>query len=98
MLFKDYIQKFQPIKKYSVEILLDTGEKMIVENIKWKEWSLRLLQTHLWNKTETKTKFNLKRFCEYYDEWRNNPNGHHITINFLYRYNTKWWIIKKINY
>lgn len=96
MLFKDYIKTLNPIEDYSIEIKLDSWEKMIVENIEWKQWSLMLIQNHLWNKEETKTKFNLKKFCEYYEEWRNNPNWHHITINFLYRYNNNWWVIRRV--
>ncbi len=96
MLFKDYIKTLSKIKNYLIEIELSSWEKILIENIPWKQASLQLLQNHLWDKKETKTKFNLKNFCEHYDEWRNNPDWHHKTINFLYKYNKEGWVIKRI--
>ncbi len=94
MLFKELLDTLEPIKNYSVEIVLKTGEIYIVENKPWKLWSLRILQNHLWDNLKSKEKIDLKIFCEYYDEWLSN-NQIHTTIGFLDKYNREWWVIRR---
>lgn len=94
MQFKELLDTLDPIKNYSVEIVLKSGEIYIVENKPWKLGSLRILQNHLWDNIKSKEKIDLKLFCEYYDEWLSN-NEIHTTIWFLDKYNRKWWIIRR---
>ena len=96
MKFTDHIAGLSPVEDYEIEIVLTSGEKIRVPNIEWKQASLRLLQNHLAWKSESLEPFEIQNFCEYYDEWKQDPNGHHTTIAFLDRYNREWGIIKKI--
>ncbi len=94
MQFKELLETLDPIKNYSVEIVLNSWEIYIVENKPWKQWSLRILQNHLWDNIKSKEKIDLKIFCEYYDEWLSNKSIH-TTIWFLDKYNREWWIIRR---
>lgn len=93
MKFADYIATLPEIEDYEVEITLSSGESITIPNIQWKQASLRLLQAHLMGEDDY---FDLENFCEYYQEWKQDPNGHHTTITFLDRYNKEGWTIKKI--
>jgi len=87
MNFKEKISVLNPLQDFSVEIKLKSWENLIIENIEWKKASLQLLQNHLdWNDSTTE-KFELESFCEYYEEYKQNPEGHHTTIAFLNKYN-----------
>jgi phage terminase small subunit len=87
MNFKEKIASLNPLQDFSVEIKLNSWESLVIENIEWKKASLQLLQNHLKWKDSTNDKFNLESFCEYYEEYKQNPEGHHTTIAFLDRYN-----------
>lgn len=95
MNFKELLDTLEPVKDYEIEILLNSGESYIIENKPWKQWSLRILQNHLGDNIESKDKIDLKVFCEYYNEWLTDKSTH-LTIWFLDRYNSEWWIIKKM--
>jgi hypothetical protein len=56
---------------------------------------LRVVQNHLWDKTETTEKIDLTNFQEFYLEWQANPETTHPTIGFLDRFNKEWWIIRR---
>ncbi len=94
--FKEKIATLKSLQDFAVEIRLNSWDSIVIENIEWKKASLQLLQNHLAWKREIKEKFNLKNFCEYYDEWKQNPEGHHTTINFLDKYNKEGGIIRKV--
>ncbi|MFA5916719.1 MAG: hypothetical protein WC850_00610 [Candidatus Gracilibacteria bacterium] len=94
MQFKELLDTLDPIKNYSVEIVLKSGEIYIVENKPGKLGSLRILQNHLGDNIKSKEKIDLKLFCEYYDEWLSN-NEIHTTIGFLDKYNRKGGIIRR---
>jgi len=87
MNFKEKIESLNSLQDFSVEIKLKSWESLVIENIEWKKASLQLLQNHLNWKNETSQKFDLDNFCEYYEEWKKDPEGHHKTIAFLDRYN-----------
>ncbi len=91
MKFSDALQKLSPLEDYSVKIRLQSGEELTIENIDWKKASLQLLQNHLWEDEETSRAFDLTQFCEFYDEWKNDPEWHHTSIAFLDRYNKQGW-------
>ena len=95
MNFKEKIASLKPLQVFSVEIKLNPWESLIIENIEWKKASLQLLQNHLNWKTQTSEKFNLEDFCEYYEEYKQDPEGHHTTIIFLDKYNREWGVISK---
>lgn len=95
MKFKELLNTLKPLQDFVVEILLNSWESLVVENIEWKKASLQLLQNHLNWKNSTKEKFPLENFCEYYEEYRQDPTGHHTTIAFLDRYNKEGWKILK---
>ncbi|NDK07790.1 DUF2322 family protein [Candidatus Gracilibacteria bacterium] len=86
MNFNELLDTLDPIKNYSVEIKLKTGEIYIIENKPGKLGSLRILQNHLGENLKSKEKIDLKVFCEYYEEWLSN-NAIHTTIGFLDKYN-----------
>lgn len=44
MKFTDYLNTLPELEDYAVEIVLDSGESMTIENIEGKKGSLRLLQ------------------------------------------------------
>lgn len=95
MKFNDFLDTLKPIEWYSVVITLENGEEMKVEHIEGKLWSLKVVQNFLDDNNQTSEKFDLTQFCEYYEEWKNDPDWHHTTINFLNRYNEIWWTICK---
>lgn len=95
MKFKDLISTLPESQDFPVEIKLNSWESITIENIEWKQASLRLLQSHLWWKEETNEEFPLETFCEYYEEWKGNPEGHHTTIAFLDKYNKQGGKITK---
>ena len=95
MKFKELIDTFNEIEDYSVEVKLNNWEVMLVNYDDWDKWTLQLLQHHLWEKDEVKALFPLEYFCEFYEEWKNEPDGVHVTIAFLDKYNREWWIIKR---
>jgi hypothetical protein len=95
MNFKEKIASLNPLQDFPVEIKLNSWESLIIENIDWKKASLQLLQNHLNWKDSTQEKFNLEDFCEYYEEYKQNPEGHHTTIALLDRYNIEWWSLSK---
>lgn len=96
MKFIEFLDTLPELKDFSVEIDLDSGEKMLVENIEWKKWSLRLLQRFLDWKSVSTSKFPLEKFYEYYEEWKEDTLWKHKTINMLYKYNEEWGIIRKV--
>ncbi|MDQ7009438.1 MAG: hypothetical protein Q9M94_04080 [Candidatus Gracilibacteria bacterium] len=96
MQFKEVIEKLKPLQDFSVEIKLNSGESLTIENIEGKKASLQLLQNHLNGKNSTTERFELESFCEYYEEYKQNPEGHHTTIAFLDRYNEEGGEIFKI--
>lgn len=96
MQFKEYLETLAPLQDFSVEIILNSWEKYIIENKPWKQWSLRVLQNHLWLNSKTSEKIDLeKNFLEFYIEWQSDKTTHQ-TIWFLDRYNNEWWIIMKV--
>ena len=95
MNFKEKIASLNDLQDFSVEIKLNSWESLTIENIEWKKASLQLLQNHLNWKDSTQEKFDLESFCEYYEEYKQNPEWYHTTIAFLDRYNKEWWIISK---
>jgi len=95
MNFKELISTLKPLEDFSVGIRLNSWEELIIENIDWKKASLQLLQNHLDWKESTNEQFDLEKFCEFYEEYKQNPQGHHTTIAFLDEYNKQWWIIIK---
>ena len=97
MKFTEVIEKLKPLQDYSIEIKLNSWESLVIENIDWKKASLQLLQNHLNWKDSTQEKFDLESFCEYYEEYKQNPEGHHTTIAFLDRYNKEGWEILRNN-
>ena len=86
MKFIEKLQTLQNLQDFSVEIQLSSWESLVIENIKWKQASLQLLQNHLDWQDSTSEKFDIEDFCEYYHEWLENPDGHHSTIAFLNKY------------
>ena len=96
MKFADHISTLSELEDYEVEITLSSGESMVIPNISGKQASLRLLQNHLWSEEQTSEPFDITSFCEYHQEWLEEPDGHHTTIAFLDRYNTDWGTIKRI--
>ncbi len=96
MKFTDHISGLPEVEDYEIEITLSSGEQILVPNIEWKRASLRLLQNHLAWAAENSKPFDLKNFCEYYDEWIEDPDGHHTTIAFLNRYNKEGGLIKRV--
>lgn len=95
MEFNELLDTLDPVKDYSIEIVLNSWEKYNVENKPWKQGSLRILQNHLWDDIESSEKIDLKVYCEYYDEWLND-NKTHPTIWFLDKYNREGWVIKRV--
>ncbi len=87
MTFKEKIASLNPLQNFAVEIKLNSWENLIIENIEWKKASLQLLQNHLNWKRSTQENFDLESFCEYYEEYKQNPEWHHTTIAFLDRFN-----------
>lgn len=96
MKFLEFLDTIPELQDFSVEIDLDSGEKMLVENIEWKKWSLRLLQWFLNWKSVSTNKFPLEKFFENYEEWKQDAFWKHKTINMLYKYNEEGGIIRKI--
>ncbi len=96
MLFSDHLSTLPEIQDIPVMITLSSGESMTIENVDGKRWSLRLLQAFLGEKSERTDHFPLEDFCEHYDAWQRDPDGHHTTINFVHQYNTIGWNIRKI--
>ncbi len=96
MKFVEYLETLPKLQEYKVEIILSTWETMHIQNRDWKRWSLQLLQNHLAGQIESTQKFPLEQFCENYEAWKQEPQGHHTTIAFLDRYNREWGRIKKI--
>lgn len=96
MLFADHLSTLPEIQDFAVSITLSDGASMTIENIEGKRWSLRLLQAFLGEDDERTDRFPIEDFCEHYDAWRSNPDGHHTTIAILSRYNTVGWNIRKI--
>lgn len=96
MKFTDFLNTLPELEDYAVEIVLDSGNNMIIENIEGKKGSLRLLQWFLGDESQKVESFPLENFCEFYDEWKSDPEWHHTTINMLDRYNKEWWVIQRI--
>lgn len=96
MLFNEVLRTLPELEDYSVEIILDSWERTLVENVEWRQWSLRLLQAFLNWKNATTQLFPIEDFCEYYKEWLLDKDTTHNTINALNKYNEEWGIIKKI--
>lgn len=95
MKFNEFLATQKPLKDFSVEIELNSWEKMLVENKEWKRGSLQLLQNFLGCRKEKSSPFSLKNFCEHYEEWEKNKIWHE-TIAFLEKYNKKGWKVRKI--
>ena len=96
MKFTDYLNTLPELEDYAVEIVLDSGESMTIENIEGKKGSLRLLQWFLNGASQKVDPFPLENFCEFYDEWKSDPEWHHTTINMLNKYNEEGGVIRKI--
>jgi len=97
MKFTEFLNTLPELIDKSVKITINWWESVQIDNIEWKTGSLRLLQWFLWDKKTTSDKFPLQNFCEFYQEWQSNPEGHHTTINFLDKYNKNWGSIEYIN-
>jgi len=95
MNFKDFLATQKPLKDFSVEIILNSWEKMLVENKEGKKWSLQILQNFLGCRKEKNSPFPLENFCEHYEEWEKNKETH-STISFLERYNKEGGKVRKI--
>ena len=95
MKFKEIIDTIDELEDYPVEIKLSSWEVKVVSYVDWEKGSLQLLQHHLWERDEVTALFPLEYFCEFYEEWKNEPDGHHTTIAFLDRYNREWWVISR---
>lgn len=95
MQFKEHIETLKPLENYNIEIILNSWESYIIENKPWKQWSIRIIQNHLWIDNETTKKIDLTQFCEFYEEWNKNKDTH-PTIWILSKYNNEWWKIRKI--
>ena len=93
MKFKELVDTLNEIEDFSVEIKLNSWTSMVVNYEDWDKGSLLLLQHHLWEKDETTALFPLEYFCEFFEEWEKEPDGDHLTISFLNRYNREWWVI-----
>jgi hypothetical protein len=95
MNFREFLATQKPIKDFSVEIELNSWDKMLIENKEGKKWSLQILQNFLGCRKEKSSPFPLKNFCEHYEEWKKDKIWHE-TIAFLERYNKEGGVIRKI--
>ncbi|MDD5770110.1 MAG: diaminopimelate epimerase [Candidatus Gracilibacteria bacterium] len=96
MQFKDYLETLTPLQDYEVEIILNNGEKYLIENKPGKQGSLRIIQNHLGVNSKTSEKIDLeKNFLEYFQEWKSD-NITHPTIGFLDRFNNEGGEIRKV--
>ena len=97
MKFNEFLNTLPELKDIAVKISINSGETMVIKNIEWKTWSLRLLQWFLWDEQESSEKSPLENFCEFYNEWKQNPLWYHTTINFLNKYNLEWGKIEYLS-